>query len=110
MKLLFDQNLSHRLVNRLANLYPNSTHVQNVGLAAEKDTELWNYARENDYCIVSKDTDFSDRSAIHGWPPKVILLSAGNCSTNKVERILTTHYSDIQTFATDSERGLLILL
>ena len=47
MKLLFDQNLSHRLVNRLANLYPNSTHVQNVGLAAEKDTELWEFTERN---------------------------------------------------------------
>ena len=110
MKLLFDQNLSPRLVKRLENLFPNSMHVQNVGLAAEKDTELWNYARDNDYCIVSKDTDFIARSAIHRWPPKVILLRVGNCSTNRIEAILITHYSDIQTFARNFERGLLVLL
>ena len=32
MKLLFDQNLSPKLVNRLADLFPGSGHVQSVGL------------------------------------------------------------------------------
>ena len=58
MKLLFDQNLSDQLVTLLADLFPNSTHVKTIGLNTAADTELWDYARDNDYLIVSKDTDF----------------------------------------------------
>ncbi len=110
MKLLLDQNLSPKLVTRLGDLFPNSTHVQMVGLDAADDTEVWNYARDNDYFIVSRDADFSDRSAIHGLPPKVIWLNRGNCSTHTVERILKNHYSDIESFANDLNRGILVLL
>ena len=69
-------------------LFPDSAHVQDVGLDTADDTDLWDYARDNDYLLVSKDADFSDRSAIHGYPPKVIWLRRGNCSTNTVEEIL----------------------
>jgi len=91
-------------------LFPDSAHVQDVGLDTADDTELWDYARDNDYLIVSKDADFSDRSAIHGYPPKVIWLKRGNCSTNTVEGILRNHYSDIEAFASDPNRGILVLL
>ena len=37
MKLLFDQNLSHRLVGQLAAEFPDSAHVRDVGLAAADD-------------------------------------------------------------------------
>ena len=110
MKLLFDQNLSPKLVTRLGDTFPDSTHVQNVELDTVDDGELWDYARDNDYVIVSKDTDFSDRSTIHGHPPKVIWIRRGNCSTNNVEEILRNHYPDIETFARDPNQGLLILL
>ena len=91
-------------------MFPDSTHVQNVGLDTEGDTKLWAYARDEDFLIVSKDADFRNRSGIHGYPPKVIWLRLGNCSTNTVERILRNHYSDLKTFASDPDQGLLILL
>ena len=110
MKLLFDQNLSDQLVTQLADLFPNSVHVKTVGLNTTTDTELWNYARDNNYIIVSKDADFSNRSAIHGFPPKVIWLKLGNCPTSIVENNLRKHYADIREFVRSSSRGLLILL
>ncbi|RKU39679.1 hypothetical protein C6496_00165 [Candidatus Poribacteria bacterium] len=110
MKLLFDQNLSPNLVNLLAALFPNSAHVQDAGLDASEDTELWDYARNNDYLIVSKDADFRHRSIVYGPPPKIIWLGLGNCSTRTVEDNLRDHYSDIQTFARDTNRGLFVLL
>ena len=110
MKLLFDQNLSPKLVTRLIDLFPDSTHVQYVGLDTSADTILWRYARDNDYIIVSKDADFGEKSTIHGHPPKVIWLRHGNSSTNSVEKILTDHYSDIQTLVNNPDQGLLILL
>ena len=61
----------------LADLFPNSTHVKTIGLDTATDTELWNYARDNDYFIVSKDADFRNRSVVHGYPPKAIWLGIG---------------------------------
>ena len=58
MKLLFDQNLSPKLVNQLADLFPNSIHVQDAGLDTAEDTEVWDYAYTNGYLVVSKDADF----------------------------------------------------
>ncbi len=73
MKLLRDQNLSPRLVRRLADLYPNSSHIMEVGLDRSLDKEVWNYARQHEYIIVTKDVDFSELSLVQGFPPKVIL-------------------------------------
>ena len=110
MKLLFDQNLSPKLVNQLSDLFPNSIHVQDAGLDTAEDTEVWDYAHANGYLVVSKDADFGEKGAIHGHPPKVIWLKRGNCPTGIVEGILRNHYSDIQTFARDVNQGLLVLL
>lgn len=110
MKLLFDQNLSPKLVTHLSDLFPDSTHALYVGLDTAADPLLWNYARDNDYIIVSKDTDFGDKSTIHGHPPKVIWIRRGNCSTNTVIKILTEHLEDVRALVNNPNQGLLILL
>jgi predicted nuclease of predicted toxin-antitoxin system len=46
VKLLFDQNLSHRLVGSLASEYPDSVHVRDVGLGAAEDQAIWAYAAD----------------------------------------------------------------
>ena len=46
MKLLLDQNLSHRLVAALADLYPGSAHVRDLGLKEAADEAIWDYARQ----------------------------------------------------------------
>ena len=74
MRLLFDQNLSHRLLQRLADVYPDSRHVRDVGLARAADDLVWMHARDNGLTIVSKDADFHQRSFLFGAPPKVIWL------------------------------------
>lgn len=72
MKLLFDQNLSPRLVDLLSDLYPNSAHVSLVELDRALDVALWNYASENGYTIVTKDADFDELSQARGYPPKIV--------------------------------------
>ena len=73
MKLLFDQNLSRRLVRMLAIEHPDSAHVTEVGLDSATDNEIWSYAREHDFVIVSKDSDFrqlpvaADARMSRGW-------------------------------------------
>jgi predicted nuclease of predicted toxin-antitoxin system len=78
VKLLFDYNLSPRLVTRLSDAYPNSEHVYLVGFDQAEDSVVWTYAVQNDYIIVTKDSDFSELSIIRGFPPKVIWLRRGN--------------------------------
>ena len=85
MKLLFDQNLSHKLALRLADLFPDSEHVRSVGLKTAIDTVVWDYAKNNGLMIVSKDSDFHQMSFLYGFPPKVVWVRLGNCSTTDVE-------------------------
>jgi predicted nuclease of predicted toxin-antitoxin system len=96
MKLLLDQNLSPRLARRLTDLYPNSRHVMEVGLDRSLDERVWNYARQHEYLIVTKDVDFSELSLIRGFPPKVIWIRRGNCSTHDIETILREKFSSIK--------------
>jgi len=109
MSLLFDQNLSHRLVGLLADLYPGSEHVRNVGLNESSDTAVWDYAKREGFLIVSKDADFHQRSLLMGHPPKVVWVKLGNCSTSDVEKIIRDHVDDIGLFEADASAAFLIL-
>jgi predicted nuclease of predicted toxin-antitoxin system len=96
VKLLFDQNLSRKLVVRLQDIYPDSSHVQFHKLAEVTDTEVWNFAKKNGFYIVTQDADFSERSRLYGSPPKIIWLRCGNVPTNQVEFILRSGIEAIQ--------------
>jgi predicted nuclease of predicted toxin-antitoxin system len=109
MKLLLDQNLSPRLVRRLADLYPNSIHVMEVGLDRSLDREVWDYARRYDYIIVTKDVDFSEFSILQGFPPKIIWIRRGNCSTKDIETILRENFDSIKSMKEDANTGILEL-
>ena len=109
MKLLFDQNLSHKLVRRLADLFPDSVHVREVGLKTADDTLIWEYARDNNLIIVSKDSDFHQRSFLYGYPPKVVWVRLGNCSTADIERVLRNNVEAIRDFYEDESASFLSL-
>ena len=109
MKLLLDQNLSPRLVNALADLYPGSAHLQDVGLDRVSDAEVWAYALKNGYAILSKDSDFNERAMLYGPPPKVIWSRRGNCNTQQVEQILRRAYANVVLLETTAAEGLLEL-
>lgn len=96
MKLLFDQNLSRKLVTRLADICPTSSHVQFHNLEEKTDTEIWEFAKINDFCIVTQDADFAERSRLYGSPPKVIWLRCGNAPTKEVEDLLRSGIDAIQ--------------
>jgi len=74
MRLLFDQNLSPRLVGRLRDVFPDCSHVFSHGLDRADDRVLWEFARVNDFVLVTKDADFSELSTLQGFPPKVIWI------------------------------------
>ena len=110
MKLLFDENISHKLALALTDLFPDSAHPRNIGLKSKDDRLIWEYARDNDFIIVSKDADFYQRSLLFGHPPKIIWVRRGNCSTKTVETILRDHYDDIKSFYENAYEAVLILL
>jgi predicted nuclease of predicted toxin-antitoxin system len=110
VKLLFDQNLSPRLVPRLSDLYPTSSHVAAVSLSEAADQDVWEYARAEGFIIVTKDSDFNDTLVLRGFPPKVVWLRLGNCTTGDVERVLRRAQEQIAAFARDPEAGILELL
>ncbi len=96
MRLLFDQNLSRKLVTRLSDIFPDSSHVQFHGLAEKTDTEIWEFAKINDFCILTQDADFAERSRLYGSPPKVVWLRCGNAPTNHVEALIRAGAEAIQ--------------
>lgn len=97
MKLLFDENLSPRLVAELSAEFPGSVHVHDVGFGAAPDSAVWEYARDNGFVIVSKDSDFADLSVLYGAPPKIIWIRRGNCSTAAISALLRSHATGLDT-------------
>ena len=109
MKLLFDENLSPRLIGVLESEYPNSRHVEALGLRGAADFTVWDAARDGGFVIVSKDNDFRQLSFLHGHPPKVVWLSIGNSPTEVIAALLQRHQSELQAFLEDPEVALYVL-
>lgn len=109
MKLLFDQNLSYRLVHALREEYPDSQHVREVGLGEADDETVWHYAAQRGFALITKDADFHQRSFLFGHPPKVVWIRCGNCSTSIIEQLLRTHHIHLTQFATNSEGAFLVI-
>lgn len=109
MKLLLDQNLAPALARRLADVWPGSRHVRDCGLERASDLEVWMYAIQEAFVIVSKDADFHQLSFLRGAPPKVIWVRKGNCSTNDVERIIRDNDEAIRAFLEQAEGSFLAI-
>ena len=110
MKLLFDQNLSPRLVDLLADLFPDSLHVQSAGLDRASDDEVWQFARSQACTIVTKDSDFQERSQVAGAGPCIVWIQRGNVSTEEIEAMLRKHSAQIDTLGSEQHTECLILL
>jgi len=109
VKLLFDENLSPRLAGVLADIYPGSSHVHQCGLGSTDDSAIWQYAKENGFTIVSKDSDFQEASVLRGHPPKIIWLRAINCSSDEIEDLLRAAAPIITWFIQEGEESCLVL-
>jgi len=107
MKLLFDNNISFKLVSRLKNVFPHSSHVMFEELDAVDDLIIWNFAKENEFVIVTKDNDFNELSVLKGFPPKVIWLRTGNCRINQIEDMLIRYNSLLKEFSQNHLKGLI---
>ena len=109
LQFLFDQNLSHRLVGLLSDAFPGSAHVRGMRLSRADDERVWQAAIAGGYVLVSKDAEFHQRSALEGYPPKVVWIRLGNRPTAAVESVLRARQGEIATFDADPDAALLIL-
>lgn len=95
--------------SQLEDLFPNSDHLDLLLLGTADDRTVWEYAKENGFAVVTRDADFADLSVLRGFPPKVVWIRRGNCSTDQIEKILRYHQSEIEDLMTDSTSGILTL-
>jgi predicted nuclease of predicted toxin-antitoxin system len=109
MKLLLDENLSDKIIEKILDLYPDSKHIKTVGLTNTDDVVIWEYAKANGFVIVSKDSDFHQRSLLYGHPPKFIYLRIGNCPTTQIVQILRSNYATINQFDISETESILLL-
>jgi predicted nuclease of predicted toxin-antitoxin system len=106
-KLLFDQNLSYRIIKELEHLFPGSKHVGRLKLDKADDMSIWQYAKENNFHIVTKDTDFNNINTLYGFPPKVIWIHAGNIPTSSIIDLLKKKNEVIYAFLNNDNAGIL---
>jgi predicted nuclease of predicted toxin-antitoxin system len=109
LRLLFDENLSRKLVNRLSDLFPGSSHAAAEGLLHCRDADLWEYAKAGGFAIVTADADFFELAATFGPPPKVIWLRGCDYPTAVAEHLIRSQAIRVAAFLRDEDQGVLVL-
>lgn len=96
MKLLLDENLSRRLVPFLQEAFPGTSQVALLGLDRAEDVTIWEFAKSNDYVIVTQDADFHERALVHGAPPYVVWIKLRNPAKSHVLNALLSRREHIE--------------
>ncbi|MDR3688678.1 MAG: DUF5615 family PIN-like protein [Fimbriimonas sp.] len=109
MKLLLDQNLSRRLTQLLSPFFEEIVHVGDIGFDESSDRDIWLFAKEHGFVILSKDGDFADMALIYGAPPKIIRLRIGNSPWQTAAEVISKNAMVVQSFLDDPESSLLVL-
>lgn len=104
MKLLIDQNISHRIVQPVSHVFTSLHHVRDLALTNADDHQIFMFARQNQFdAIVTIDDDFVKLLNLFSFPPKIIWIRTGNCSTSALSQILLTKYEAIKSFVESDE-------
>lgn len=109
MKLLLDQNISRKLVALMREEFPDSSHVAELGLEQATDRQIWEYAQQNDYVIVSKDSDFRQLAFLLGPPPRAVWLNVGNVDSLTILELLRNNRESVSGFTESTEESFLML-
>jgi predicted nuclease of predicted toxin-antitoxin system len=109
VKLLLDQNISRKLVPLLRREFPDSAHVAGLDLAQSTDRQIWDYAGQNDYVIVSKDSDFRQLAFLFGPPPKAVWLDVGNVNSSTILELILHNRDSINHFSDNTEESFMLL-
>lgn len=105
MRLIFDQNISHRILKELPPRFSGSTTIKKENLINANDKEIWGFAKNFNYTIVTQDSDFNDLNSVYGYPPKIVWLRLGNLSTVQIVKILSTKEEQIRNFINNEAYG-----
>ncbi len=103
MKLFFDQNISYRIVKKVNEIFPESIHCSTAGLNGKPDLLLRKFCKENNFTIITFDSDFYEMANLYGHPPKIIWIRSGNKTTNEISNLLHKYESQIKDFIIDKE-------
>lgn len=109
MKLLFDQNISFRILKKLPDAFIGSSHVTTERLMNATDFEIWEYAKQHQFTIVTQDSDFNDLFLLRGFPPKILWFQTNNLRTDDLALILKNRQKDVLEFIENDELGCLEL-
>jgi predicted nuclease of predicted toxin-antitoxin system len=96
--LLLDNNISHRVIPRIGEIFPHATHVMHEGLDRADDKEVWSFAKNHGYAIVTKDADFNELTILYGAPPKIVWIKTGNCRVDEIVTLLRREHETIEEF------------
>ena len=103
MRLLFDQNISYRILKKLPKSFSDCVQLNQVGLKNCNDSDIWQYAHDNNYVIVTFDSDFYDISLLNSSPPKIIWLKTGNHTTQEIADLLIANENSNKEFISNPE-------
>lgn len=109
MKLLLEENLSSQIIRGIIDLYPDSAHVKNLALKNVDDNSIWEYAKTNNFAIVSKDADFYQHNLLYNNAPKFIYLWIANSPTIEIVEILRDNFDTICQFENSESASILVL-
>jgi predicted nuclease of predicted toxin-antitoxin system len=98
VSILFDQNISFRIISKIASNFPTAKQVRQLGIENFSDIEIWQYAKQNKFTIVTFDSDFFDLSNLKGHPPKIVWLRFGNTKTDFLAEIINSKKAIINDF------------
>ncbi len=110
MKLLLDQNISSKIVGILQSDFQGSAHVKEFNLTQRSDTIIWEFAKQNNFVIVTRDADFFEIGLVQGYPPKIIWIQTDNPSKDYTENLLLRNKDIIDNFVVVSDTFCLRLL
>lgn len=106
MKLLFDQNISHRILSLLSEKYIGSTSVKDENLINASDFQIWEFAKNHGFIIVTQDSDFNELNTLYGFPPKIIWIRTGNIKTQSIVDLLSFYETEIAKFSDNKDLGV----
>lgn len=109
MRILLDQNLSPKLIRKLADILPGLESVYDHDLIGASDPVVFDWARKLKFsALVSTDRDFVHLVERVGPPPKVIRIERCDFSSGVIERLIGREAMRIHAFL-ESPRAVLIL-
>lgn len=110
MKLLFDQNISPKILKKLPKEFENCSQVRFEQLENASDFKIFEFAKNKGYAVVTFDSDFVDINALHGTPPKIIYLNTGNLTTKSISDLILNNLLAIQHYLHSDTDDILELI